>query len=131
MDGAKARARTLGADLASALVSGDDHAVAKLCADDVRWWTPVSGENAAGPAGAVAALREVLAPLRQPLTVSAVIPGDDGTRCVVELRSAGDQDGLPPVFVTSVLTVHDDTVTAARTYTDLRDHGGQPAVVVP
>jgi ketosteroid isomerase-like protein len=120
MDGARARARSLGADVTAAWLAGDYDTVAGLCATDVRWWTPVTGETAPGPADATAALRGVLAPLRRPVTVAAVVPSDDGTRCVVELRSAAGPQDPSPAFVTSVLTLRDGTIASARTYTDLR-----------
>jgi ketosteroid isomerase-like protein len=111
----------------AAWLAGDYDAVAGFCAADVRWWTPVSGESAGGPAGATAALREVLGPLRQPVTVTAVVPSDDGTRCVVELRSAAGPENPSPAFVTSVLTLRDGRIGSARTYTDLRGHAAADA----
>jgi ketosteroid isomerase-like protein len=128
MDGARARARSLGEELTSAWLAGDYDTVSRACAPDVRWWTPVTAGTACGPADASAALRQVIAPLRPPVAVTAVVPSDDGTRCVVELRSTAGPQDAPPAFVTSVLTLHDGKVSAARTYTDLRGHAG---VVAP
>jgi ketosteroid isomerase-like protein len=126
MDGDRARARSLAEELTSAWLAGDDDAVAAACTPDVRWWTPVTGETTSGPADASAALREVLAPLRHPVAVTAVVPSDDGTRCVVELRSPPPPQGAQPAFVTAVLTLRDGRISAGRTYTDLRGHGRHP-----
>jgi ketosteroid isomerase-like protein len=120
MDGARARARSLAEELTSAWLAGDYDAVARACTGDVRWWTPGTAGEACGPADASAALRGVLAPLRSPVAVTAVVPSDDGTRCVVELRSTVLGQDAPPAFVTSVLTLRDGKIAAARTYTDLR-----------
>ena len=122
MEEARARARSLVEGLTSAWLAGDHDAVSAACAPDVRWWTPMADEVVSGPADASAALRQVLAPLQRPVQVTAVIPSDDGTRCVVELRSAA----VPPALVTSVLSLRDGQVSAGRTYTDLREHDQRP-----
>ena len=122
MEGARARARSLGESLVSAWLAGDHDAVSAACTPDVRWWTPLTDEQPSGPAAANAALSQVLAPLQRPVEVTAVIPSDDGTRCVVELRSAA----TPPALVTSVLSVRDGKIAAGRTYTDLREHDPRP-----
>ena len=122
MDGDRARARSLAEELTSAWLAGDDDAVAAACTPDVRWWTPMADDAVSGPVQASAALHQVLAPLQRPIAVTAVIPSDDGTRCVVELRSAA----TPPAFVTSVLSLRDGRIAAGRTYTDLRERDPRP-----
>ena len=122
MEGARARARSLVESLTSAWLAGDHDAVSAACTPDVRWWTPMADEAVSGPADASAALRRVLAPLHRPVQVTAVIPSDDGTRCVVELRSAA----TPPALVTSVLSLRDGKISAGRTYSDLREHDPRP-----
>lgn len=126
MDGAKARARSLADDLTSAWLAGNDDLVARACTADVRWWTPGPDDDARGPAAATAALRQVLATLQHPVAVTAVVPSDDGTRCVVEMRSESGPSDPRPSFVTSVLTLGFGKVSAARTYTDLRERDQRP-----
>lgn len=117
MQCARSRARGLAEELASAWVAGNYERVSSACAPDVRWWTPATGDTVHGRTDAGSALRRALAPLVRPVAVTAVVPSDDGTRCVVEMRSSGS----PPAFVTSVLTLHDGKVSAGRTYTDFRE----------
>jgi ketosteroid isomerase-like protein len=126
MEGARSRARSLVEDLTSAWLAGDYDTVSSACAPDVRWWTTAAGGTADGPADTSAALRHVLAPLAGPVEVTAVVPSDDGSRCVVEMRSAAIPPDTQPTFVTSVVSLRDGTVSAGRTYTDLRAHGGHP-----
>jgi ketosteroid isomerase-like protein len=128
---ARARARSLAEALTAAWLAGDHDAVARTCTADVRWWTPGTGGTACGPDEASAALREVLAPLRPPVTVTALVASDDGGRCVVELRSAAGPRDPSPAFVTSVLTLRDGQIAAARTYSDLRERGGRAVAVAP
>ena len=118
MEGTRSRARSLVQELTSAWLAGDDDGVSSVCTPDVRWWTPVD-DDASGPTDTSAALRRVLAPLEGPVEVTAVVPSDDGGRCVVEMRSAAS----PPQFVTSVLSLRDGKVAAGRTYTDLPQDG--------
>jgi ketosteroid isomerase-like protein len=125
MKGARSRARRLVEELTSAWLAGDDDGVASACTDDVQWWT--AGGTANGPTDTSAALRRVLAPLGHPVAVTAVVPSDDGTLCVVEMRSAVTPKGRPPSFVTSVVTLGDGKISAGRTYTDLQGHGQQPS----
>jgi ketosteroid isomerase-like protein len=125
MDG-RARARSVVEDLTSAWLAGDYATVSRACTADVCWWTPLATGTADGPTEVGAALRRVLAPLRSPIAVTAVVPSDDGTRCVVEMRSAAGPTDARPAFVTSVLTLRDGKVAGARTYTDLRGPGGHP-----
>jgi ketosteroid isomerase-like protein len=101
--------------LIAAWLAGDHETVAAACTADVRWWTPELDEAVSGPTDASAALHRVLAPLQRPVEVTAVIPSDDGTRCVVEMRSAA----TPPAFVTSVLSLRVGKICAGRTYTAL------------
>lgn len=115
MNGARSRARSLVEELVSAWLAGDDDRVSSVCTPDVRWWTPVTDGTTSGPAGTSAALRQVLAPLRHAVAVTAVVPSDDGSRCVVEMRSAA----TPPAFLTSVVSLRDGKISAGRTYTDL------------
>ena len=113
MEGARARAHGLAESLASAWLTGDHAGVSSACAPDVRWWTPLADDDAVGPTDSSAVLLRVVEPLQRPVQVTAVVPSDDGTRCVVEMRSAAS----PPQFVTSVLSLHDGKVAAGRTYT--------------
>ena len=122
MEGARARTRSLVESLTSAWLVGDRDAVSAACTPDVRWWTPLTDEEASGPADASAALHQALAPLQRPVQVTALVPSDDGNRCVVELRSAA----TPPAFVTSVLSLRDGKISAGRTYADLREHDPRP-----
>jgi ketosteroid isomerase-like protein len=134
MDGAKARARSVATELTSTWLGGDDDALARAlgraCTPDVRWWTTLTGRDVRGPADASVALRQVLAPLPHPAAVTAVVVSDDGDRCVVELRSESGPDDPRPSLVTSVLTLREGRVSAARTYTDLPQRDGRPAAVV-
>ena len=118
MEGPRSRAHSLVQELTSAWLAGDHDAVSSACTPDVRWWTPMD-DDASGPTDTSAALRQVLAPLQGPVEVTAVVPSDDGGRCVVEMRSAAS----PPQFVTSVLSLRDGKVAAGRTYTDLPQDG--------
>jgi ketosteroid isomerase-like protein len=122
MEGVRAHARSVVEDLTSAWLVGDHDAVAAACAPDVQWWTPLTDEAANGPTDSSAVLHRVLEQLQRPVQVTAVVPSDDGTRCVVEMRSAA----TPPAFVTSVLSLREGKVAAGRTYTDLREHDQRP-----
>ena len=122
MEGVRAHARSFVADLTSAWLAGDHDAVAAACAPDVEWWTPLTDEAANGPNDSSVVLHRVLEQLQRPIQVTAVVPSDDGTRCVVEMRSAA----TPPAFVTSVISLRDGKVAAGRTYTDLRQHDRRP-----
>jgi ketosteroid isomerase-like protein len=122
MEGARSQARRVVQKLVSAWLAGDDESLSSACTPDVRWWTPLADGPTSGPTDAGAALRQVLGPLPQPVTVTAVVPSDDGSRCVVEMRSAVAQHG-PPAFVTSVLTLRDGRIAAGRTYSDLPQQG--------
>lgn len=126
MEGDRPRARSRAEELTSAWLAGDYDTVAAACTPDVRWWTPGTDGTRSGPSDVSAALRDVLAPLQHPVAVTAVVSNDDGTRCVVEMRSAPPSPDMAPAFVTSVLTLRDGKVSAGRTYTDLRGHGAQP-----
>jgi ketosteroid isomerase-like protein len=127
MEGARTRARRLVEELTSAWLAGHDDTVSSVCTADVDWWTPATGGTASGPTATSDALRGVLAPLRHPVTVTAVVPSDDGTRCVVEMRSAVTPDDAAPSFVTSVISLRDGKISGGRTYTDLQGHGRQPS----
>ena len=127
MEGARTRARRLVEELTSAWLAGHDDTVSSVCTSDVRWWTPAIGGTASGPADTSAALRLVLASLRHPVAVTAVVPSDDGTRCVVEMRSAVTSQDAVPSFVTSVISLRDGKISGGRTYTDLRGHGQHPS----
>ena len=131
MEGARFRARTRAEELVSAWLAGDYDTVSAACTTDVLWWTPATGETASGPDDTSAALRAVLAPLRRPVAVTAVVPSDDGTRCVVEMRAATAPQDSPASFMTSVLTLRDGKISAGRTYTDLRGTSHYPGVVAP
>lgn len=122
MEGARARTRSLVEQLTAAWLAGDHDTVSAACTADVRWWTPELDEAASGPTDTSAALSRVLAPLERPVEVTAVIPSDDGSRCVVELRSAA----TPPAFVTSVVSLRVGKISVGRTYSDLRDLDGRP-----
>jgi ketosteroid isomerase-like protein len=122
MEGVRAHARSFVEDLTFAWLAGDHDAVAAACAPDVQWWTPLTDDAANGPIDSSAVLHRVLEQLQGPVRVTAVVPSDDGSRCVVEMRSAGS----PPAFVTSVLSLCDGRVVAGRTYTDLREHDQRP-----
>ena len=126
MEGARSRARSRVEELASAWLAGDDDAVSAACTSDVRWWTPVADGTASGPADTSTVLRRVLAPLERPVAVTAVIPSDDGTRCVVEMRSAATPPDARPSFLTSVITLRDGRISEGRTYSDLRGTGRYP-----
>jgi ketosteroid isomerase-like protein len=122
MEGARSPALSVAQALVSAWLAGDDDTVSSACTPDVRWWTPLADEPTSGPTDAGAALRRVLAPLLQPVAVTAVVPSQDGSRCVVELRSAG----TPPAFLTSVISLRDGKISAGRTYSDLRGLDDRP-----
>ena len=123
MEGARARARSLVESVTSAWLAGDhDTRLRRLHPGRALVDAPERTRQPSGPADASAALHQVLAPLQRPIQVTAVVPSDDGTRCVVELRSAA----TPPAFVTSVLSLRDGKISAGRTYTDLREHDQRP-----
>jgi ketosteroid isomerase-like protein len=122
MDGARSHARSRVQEVVSAWLAGDYDTVADGCTSDVRWWTPLNGETVSGPADARAELQRVLEPLRRPIEVTAVVPNEDGTRCVVELRSGVPAQDTPPALVTSVITLRDGKISAGRTYVDIKAH---------
>ena len=122
----RSRARSLVESLAAAWLAGDHDTVSAACTPDVRWWTPADGRGPATRSGR----RERRPPARlsrrceRPVEVTAVVPSDDGNRCVVEMRSAAT--AARALFVTSVLTLRDGKVSAGRTYTDLRQADPRP-----
>lgn len=122
MDDARFHARGRVLEVVSAWLTGDDDTVTAGCTPDVRWWTPMRDETVCGPDDVCAELQGLIEPLPRPLEVTAVIPNDDGTRCVVELRSAVPTQETPPAFVTSVLTLRDGQISAGRTYVDTKAH---------
>ena len=126
MEGPRSRARSRVEELAAAWLAGDYDTVSSACTSDVRWWSPAADGTARGPADTGTVLREVLAPLERPVEISAVIPSDDGTRCVVEMRSAATPHDARPSFLTSVLTLRDGKVSEGRTYSDLRQAARRP-----
>lgn len=122
MDGGRSRARSCVLELVSAWISGDYDTVSQGCTPDVRWWTPLSDEPVTGLTDTRAELERVLEPVPRPIDVAAVVLDEDGTRCVVEMRAAsGAQDA--PCFVTSVLTLSGERVSAGRTYVATRALG--------
>jgi ketosteroid isomerase-like protein len=126
MEGPRSRARARVEELAAAWLAGDYDTVSSTCTADVRWWTPAEDGTARGPADTSTVLRGALAPLERPVELSAVIPSDDGTRCVVEMRSAVTPHDARPSFLTSVLTLRDGKIAEGRTYSDLREATRHP-----
>ena len=115
MEGGRSRARRCVLELMSAWVAGDYDAVSERCTPDVRWWTPLSGEPVKGLADTLVELERVLGPVRNPIDVTAVVLDENGTRCVVEMRTAVDGEETPSL-ITSVVTMRDGRVSAGRTY---------------
>jgi len=127
MEGSRSRARAVVEQLTSAWLAGDEDAIARTLTADVRWWTPLTGDRADGPAGTSAVLGQLLEPLPQPLRLAALVASDDGSRCVVEMRSDPPGPGAPPALVTSVVALRDGRISAGRTYTDLQGRAAYAA----
>jgi ketosteroid isomerase-like protein len=119
MEDGRSRARSCAKELATAWVAGDYDGVSDVCTSDVRWWTPLSGEDVGGRADARTELDRVLRALPRPIEVTAVLANDDGTRCVLEMKAPADAPDGSPAFVTSVLSLASGLVSAGRTYVDI------------
>jgi ketosteroid isomerase-like protein len=118
MEGARERALDCARELVSAW--RDQHRLADVCTPDVTWWSPLRGEIVHGLTAVRAELGQALLPLQRPAEVTAVLANDDGTRCVVEMRIPAGAPDAPPAFITTVLTLREGRVAAARTYLDPR-----------
>ncbi|MCW2842580.1 MAG: hypothetical protein JWN22_496 [Nocardioides sp.] len=117
MQDAKTVARESVTTLVAAWLAGDPGATTGVLAPGVRWWTPLGGETAEGPDAVWGVVEAVLAGTPRPIEVTALILNEDGTRGVVELRSAASDEAL--VLVTSVITLVDGTIVEGFTYSDV------------
>jgi ketosteroid isomerase-like protein len=117
MQDARTRALESVNTLVTAWLAGDQGALTRVLAPDVRWWTPLGGDTSGGPTGVESALEAVLARTARPIEVTALILNEEGTRGVVELRSAPADH--PVDLVTSVVTLVDARIVEGFTYSDI------------
>ena len=108
--------------LAAALSAGDAPAVAAACADDVRWWTPVT-DDVSGAQAAAAALTDLVRRAGGHAALASVAVDADGAAAVLELVAGADRS----VPVTFVLRLAGGRVVSGRVYVDVEQLAEVPA----
>lgn len=121
MEDARSGNRRLLRKFVSAWLEGEFQTVVEAFDSNIRWWTPLRDEDAVGPHETCVELRTVLAGIIGPVTVSALMVTEDGTRGVAELSAGNTSTFGNPTLVTSVVGFSASGLVAeGRTYLDLR-----------
>jgi ketosteroid isomerase-like protein len=119
MTDARSDARQSLQHFADAWLDGDRDAVTKTCAADIRWWTALAAPR--GPAEVSHHLEDLLRDVERPVEVTGLLVDDEGSRGVIEMRSAPAGVGTHTAL-TSVLSLSGGRVTEGRTYVDTKAH---------
>jgi hypothetical protein len=121
MEDARTQARQCLQRFTSAWLERDRGALAETLLPSVHWWSPVSPDDLTGAEPVGTHLDALLRDVEPPVTITALIVNDDGTRGVVEAVSS-DGEGGRPTPLTSVIRLSGGKVADGRTYIDVRAH---------